>query len=101
MKKVLVLNADGQIARWVIEMLANNGEAEITLFLRHPAKIKRNAPKMRTSAPRLGDAMKLLGVLDPDFAVHADAAAAPEYRRTFTVRRPGRSKPSRLREVHA
>jgi saccharopine dehydrogenase-like NADP-dependent oxidoreductase len=45
MKKVLVLNADGQVARWVIEMLANNGEAEITLFLRHPAKIKRNAPK--------------------------------------------------------
>jgi RNA polymerase sigma factor (sigma-70 family) len=28
-------------------------------------------------ALRLGDAMKLLEVLDPDFAVHADAAAAP------------------------
>jgi RNA polymerase sigma-70 factor (ECF subfamily) len=28
-------------------------------------------------ALRLGDATKLLGVLDPDFAVHADAVAAP------------------------
>lgn len=45
MKKVLVLGAGGQIARWVIEMLANDGNIEMTLFLRHPAKIKRNAPK--------------------------------------------------------
>lgn len=45
MTKVLVLGAGGQIARWVIEMLANNGEVELTLFLRHAARIKRNAPK--------------------------------------------------------
>jgi uncharacterized protein YbjT (DUF2867 family) len=45
MKKVLVLGAGGQIARWVIDMLANNGKVEMNLFLRHPSKIKRNAPK--------------------------------------------------------
>lgn len=45
MKKVLVLGAGGQIARWVIEMLAKSGTVEMALFLRHPAKIKQSAPK--------------------------------------------------------
>lgn len=44
MKKVLVLGAGGQIARWVIEMLANKDEIRLTLFLRHPKKL-RNAPR--------------------------------------------------------
>src|SRR5258708_8107514 len=43
MKKVLVLGAGGQIARWVIDMLASNAEVRLTLFLRHAAKLK-NAP---------------------------------------------------------
>lgn len=45
MKKVLVLGASGQIARWVIEMLKNNRDAELTLFLRHPKRLKGDAPK--------------------------------------------------------
>lgn len=45
MKKVLVLGAGGQIARCVIDMLANNSEVEMSLFLRHPSKTKRNASK--------------------------------------------------------
>jgi uncharacterized protein YbjT (DUF2867 family) len=45
MKKVLVLGAGGQIARWVIEMLENNHNVELTLFLRHPKRLKREAPK--------------------------------------------------------
>ena len=40
MKKVLVLGAGGQIARWVIEMLADNDGVELTLFLRHARKLK-------------------------------------------------------------
>jgi uncharacterized protein YbjT (DUF2867 family) len=43
MKKVLVLGAGGQIARWVIEMLADKDELKLTLFLRHAKKL-RNAP---------------------------------------------------------
>ena len=35
MKKVLVLGAGGQIARWVIDMLANRGGVKLTLFLLH------------------------------------------------------------------
>lgn len=45
MTKVLVLGAGGQIARWVIEMLAKSGTVEMALFLRHPAWIKQSAPK--------------------------------------------------------
>lgn len=45
MKKVLILGAGGQIARWVIKMLANKrDDVELTLFLRHSKKLK-NAPK--------------------------------------------------------
>jgi uncharacterized protein YbjT (DUF2867 family) len=45
MKKVLVLGAGGQIARWVIEMLRNNRDVELTLFLRHRKRLKGDAPK--------------------------------------------------------
>jgi uncharacterized protein YbjT (DUF2867 family) len=45
MKKVLVLGAGGQIAHWVIEMLANNDAVKPTLFLRHTRKLKGNAPR--------------------------------------------------------
>lgn len=45
MRKVLVLGAGGQIAHWVIEMLSNNHDLELTLFLRHPKKLKADAPR--------------------------------------------------------
>jgi len=45
MKKVLVLGAGGQIARWVIEMLADNDGVELTLFLRHARKLKGGGSK--------------------------------------------------------
>jgi uncharacterized protein YbjT (DUF2867 family) len=45
MKKVLVLGAGGKIAHWVIEMLANNNDVALTLFLRHAKKLKATAPK--------------------------------------------------------
>ncbi|MBV9764575.1 MAG: NAD(P)H-binding protein, partial [Acidobacteriaceae bacterium] len=45
MKKVLVLGAGGQIAHWVIEMLANNKDVDLTLFLRHARKLKASALK--------------------------------------------------------
>ena len=44
MKKVLILGAGGQIAQWVIEMLAERHDVKLTLFLRHAKKLK-NAPK--------------------------------------------------------
>lgn len=48
MTKVLVLGAGGQIAHWVIEMLKENGGVELTLFLRHPAKLRAGAPNNST-----------------------------------------------------
>jgi uncharacterized protein YbjT (DUF2867 family) len=40
MKKVLVLGAGGQIARWVVGMLAHKDDVKLTLFLRHANKLK-------------------------------------------------------------
>jgi uncharacterized protein YbjT (DUF2867 family) len=45
MRKVLILGAGGQIARWVIEMLANNDQVKLTLYLRHARKLRVSTPK--------------------------------------------------------
>lgn len=64
MTKVLILGAGGQIARWVIEMLAERAEMELTLFLRRPGKLSHKAPMNAwivqgdvTDQERLDDAM--------------------------------------------
>ena len=45
MTRVLVLGAGGQIARWVIEMLADSKDVEMTLYLRHTRKLHGKPPK--------------------------------------------------------
>jgi uncharacterized protein YbjT (DUF2867 family) len=45
MRKVLVLGAGGQIARWVISMLANNADIQLTLYLRHVGRLGASKPK--------------------------------------------------------
>jgi uncharacterized protein YbjT (DUF2867 family) len=44
MNKVLILGAGGQIARWVIRMLADAKDFELTLFLRHAARLRGAVP---------------------------------------------------------
>jgi uncharacterized protein YbjT (DUF2867 family) len=45
MMKVLILGAGGQIARWVIEMLASREDVELTLYLRHARKLHGRPPQ--------------------------------------------------------
>jgi uncharacterized protein YbjT (DUF2867 family) len=45
MTRVLVLGAGGQIARWVIETLANESDVRLSLFLRDARKLPRKRPK--------------------------------------------------------
>lgn len=44
MKKILILGASGQIARWVIRMLADRADTKLTLFLRDASKLSDPAP---------------------------------------------------------
>lgn len=44
MKNLLVLGANGQIARWVIDMLSAQTDIKMTLLYRNPLKIKGNEP---------------------------------------------------------
>ena len=44
-KRVLVLGASGQIARWVVGMLGERTEIEQTLYLRDPAKLGGQLPR--------------------------------------------------------
>jgi uncharacterized protein YbjT (DUF2867 family) len=48
MANVLVLGAGGQIARWVIEMLAEDKQMHLTLYLRHKRKLDAKAPSNAT-----------------------------------------------------
>ena len=45
MQSVLILGAGGQIAHWVIEMLAGIKEVNMTLYLRHARKLKGKTPE--------------------------------------------------------
>ena len=62
MTKVLVLGAGGQIARWVIEMLAEDKGVELTLYLRHKRKLEGKVPSTATVVE--GDVLDRK-VLDP------------------------------------
>lgn len=44
MKRVLILGANGQIAQWVVSMLAQNIDIQQTLFVRDPSKINYEIP---------------------------------------------------------
>lgn len=44
MKKVLVLSATGQIAKWVVAMLANENDIQQTLFVRDAKKLGDSIP---------------------------------------------------------
>lgn len=48
MQKVLVLGAGGQIARWVIEMLADDRHWQLFLYLRHKRKLRGKVPSTAT-----------------------------------------------------
>lgn len=48
MKNVLVLGATGQIAKWVIEMLADKPDIQQTLFVRDAQKLDQNIPSNAT-----------------------------------------------------
>jgi uncharacterized protein YbjT (DUF2867 family) len=62
MTKVLVLGAGGQIARWVIEMLAEDKGVELTLYLRHKRRLEGKVPSNATVVE--GDVLDR-NVLDP------------------------------------
>ncbi|RQB63994.1 SDR family oxidoreductase [Pseudomonas aeruginosa] len=44
MKNVIVLGAAGQIARWVVAMLADRADVKLTLFVRDAAKLDDSVP---------------------------------------------------------
>lgn len=45
MTNVLILGAGGQIAQWVIRMLADRDDVTMTLFARNIHKLKNGVPK--------------------------------------------------------
>ncbi len=45
MRKTLILGAGGQIAHWVVKMLGDKREVELTLFLRNTRELREYKPK--------------------------------------------------------
>jgi Saccharopine dehydrogenase and related proteins len=48
MKNVIVLGAAGNIAKFAEEYLAQQGDVKLTLYLRHPDKLKTGEAKLGT-----------------------------------------------------
>jgi uncharacterized protein YbjT (DUF2867 family) len=60
MRKVLILGAGGQVARHVIEWLANNNALDLTLYLRDASRLKRyDGPGIKVVEGDILDATKL------------------------------------------
>jgi uncharacterized protein YbjT (DUF2867 family) len=82
MSKILILGASGQIARHVVDMLADRTDAELTLFLRDAKKLYRDVPANARiiegdvhDAAKLKDAMTGQGVVYANLAGDVDAQA--------------------------
>lgn len=75
MKKVLVLGASGQIAQWVIQMLADRDDIELTLLLRDPKKLTGSEPgNARIVIGDVLDAKLLRSVVAGQDVVYANLA---------------------------
>lgn len=59
MKKVLVIGAGSRIAKWADQMLADNEDIDLTLFLRHPENL---SAKLQQQKIIVGDATDLAAV---------------------------------------
>lgn len=55
-KKILILGAGGQVARWVIRSLAGRNDVALTLLLRNRAKLATPVPA--NAAVRSGDVLE-------------------------------------------
>lgn len=82
MTKALILGASGQIARHVVDMLAERGDTEMTLFLRDAKKLGQDVPANARviegdvhDAARLKEAMVGQDVVYANLAGDVDAQA--------------------------
>jgi uncharacterized protein YbjT (DUF2867 family) len=75
MTKTLILGASGQIARHVVDMLAERGDAEMTLFLRDAKKLGRGVPaNARVIEGDVHDAARLKKAMAGQDVVYANLA---------------------------
>lgn len=75
MKKIAILGASGQIAQYVIDMLAERGDTEMTLFLRDAMKLGRDIPdNARVIEGDVHDTAKLRDAVSGQDVVYANLA---------------------------
>ncbi|QYM72434.1 SDR family oxidoreductase [Pseudochrobactrum sp. Wa41.01b-1] len=75
MKKIAILGASGQIAQHVVDMLAERGDTEMTLFLRDARKLGRDIPdNTRVIEGDVHDTAKLRDAVSGQDVVYANLA---------------------------
>ena len=75
MKKIAILGASGQIAQHVVDMLAERGDTEMTLFLRDARKLGRDIPdNARVIEGDVHDTAKLRDAVSGQDVVYANLA---------------------------
>ncbi len=71
MTKVLVIGADSRIARWADQMLAADGNIDLTMFVRNPEKLPASLKQNRVitgDATKLGDLLPAIKGQDVVYA---------------------------------
>ncbi|HEF5154797.1 NmrA family protein [Burkholderia multivorans] len=76
MKHVLILGANGQIARWVIDALAADRNVSQTLLVRHPGKLGDTPSNARVVTGDVLDRTLLLNAMQGQDIVYANLAGA-------------------------
>lgn len=86
MKNVIVLGAAGNIAKFAEEYLAQQGDVKLTLYLRHPDKLKTGEAKLGTIVQ--GDVLDettLVSALQGQDIVYANLAGADIKQQAETI----------------
>lgn len=86
MTKILILGASGQIARHVVDMLAERNSVELTLFLRDAKKLGRKVPaNTRVIEGDVHDAAKLKEAMGGQDVVYANLAGDVDTQATAII----------------
>ena len=79
MKKLIILGAHGQIARQVIQLLENNEDLTMTLFLRHAERLRnKESTKIRIVEGNVLDVVKLTEAIKGKDIVYANLSGDME-----------------------
>lgn len=83
MNNVLILGANGQVARLAIDMFLNETDAQLTLYMRNPSRLKITDPaRERVIEGNVNDVAKLKEAMAGQDVVYANIGGSDIVQKT-------------------